>query len=208
MTRLARVFAGFAAIAALASAADEQTAPWHYRVELFGNAGAGRLNHGSRNWGRGADYGFGIGVRPFSGALNGLGFEVQTAKLTDEKGSAVLSSSLDTRFVAVNALYHFRGRTRFQPYLLGGYGRITADYYTRCTECVFDVDPVTGALTPRLVEERTRAAKAGVTFGAGMKIAVHRRFSIRPELFLLDTTPGTGWNFGRFRFQVGAGLHF
>lgn len=208
MRRSTRVFGIFAAIAALASAQDVQS-PWRYRVELFASTGTGGFNNGNRSWGRGGDYGFGVGVRPFSGVLNALGFEVQTARLTDRKVvDSISTRSLDHRFIAVNALYHFLPNTRFQPYLLGGYGRVTANYDTTCTECVFDVDAVTGALTPRLMEEKIRARKGGITFGAGMKIGIHPRLWLRPEFFFLNTTTGKGWNFARYRFQIGAGVHF
>ncbi len=146
---------------ALAAGGAGQVAPWTYRVELNANAGAGGLLHGDRNWGRGADYGFSIGVRPF-----------------------------------------------VQPYLAGGPGFIRADYSNRCELCVFDVDPITGDLLPRVIEGRTQANKLGLAFAAGVKFALHPRLSIRPELLLVDTTAGSGWNFLRYRFQIGAGFHF
>ncbi len=74
-----------------------------------------------------------------------------------------------------------------------GPGLIRADYSNRCELCVFDVDPLTGALQPRLIEGRTTANQLGLAFAAGMNIALHPRLSIRPE---------------RYRVQIGAGLHF
>jgi len=59
-----------------------------------------------------------------------------------------------------------------------------------------------------LMESRSEGSKAGVVFGAGLKMAVHRRLSIRPELLLVDTTPGSGWNWEWVRLQIGLGVHF
>jgi hypothetical protein len=58
-------------------------------------------------------------------------------------------------------------------------------------------------MTPVPWEESVRANKMGVTVGAGMKVAVHRRVSIRPEVLFVDTTPGSGWNWGWVRGPVG-----
>jgi opacity protein-like surface antigen len=129
-------------------------------------------------------------------------------RMSDSHPGALYSSELTVHVAAATAVYHFRGRSRAQPYLLGGLAIIRPDYTTRCDECVFDVDPATGALIPRPMRERVRAAKAGVALGGGVKIALHRRISLRPELFAADTTAGTGWNFNWLRVGIGLGLHF
>jgi len=190
---------------------QEQLPPdWRYRVEVFGTIAHGRFYHGDHVWGQGLDYGGGVGLRPFTGKLNRLGFEVQMARMNkSDELSAASSRSMDSRLIVANVLYHFRNGARTQPYVFGGLGHVKADYVHRCRDCVFDVDPVTGKLISRgVTESRSEGGKAGVAFGAGLKMAVHRRLSIRPELLLVDTTPGSGWNWEWVRLQIGLGVHF
>jgi opacity protein-like surface antigen len=185
-------------------AAQDRT--WNYKVELFGDIAHSGFYNGDHKWGSGRDFGGGAGVRPFAGRLRGLGFEVRTGSVAED--DTARTTTLDARFVAANALYHFRGRTRVQPYVLGGIGVVRAHRFRFCGNCVATKDPVTGALTPLPYTEDIRATKQGVTAGAGIKVAVHRRVSIRPELFFVDTTPGRGWNWAWVRFQLGVGFHF
>ena len=81
------------------------------------------------------------------------------------------------------------------------------DYSSHCGNCVFEEDPVTGQLVPRSQDWRTQASKAGISLGGGLKIAVHDHLSIRPELFIMDTTAGSGWNWNWVRLRIGIGLH-
>ena len=127
---------------------------------------------------------------------------------TSKTTSAYPAVNLSSRLVMANVLYHFRNGAKTQPYVFGGLGHVKADYYRRCTACVFDVDPVTGALVPRITEDIASGSKVGVTIGAGLKIAVIRHVSIRPELLFVDTTPGSGANWAWVRLQIGVGAHF
>lgn len=192
------------------SAQEEQAQPWRYKAEIFGNIAHGRFYHGDNLWGKGADYGGGVGVRPFSGRLRGFGFELQLAHLNQGVLTSTGSSKqLDSRLLMGNVLYHFRSGARTQPYVFGGVGRVKVDYTHRCVDCVFDEDPITGELVSRgVTDSRAQAGKTGVTLGGGLKIAVQRHLSIRPELLLVDTTGGSGWNWGWVRLQIGLGLHF
>ncbi len=189
-------------------AGQDLAAGWMYRFEVFGEVARGTFYNGDSNWGNGLDLGGGIGFRPFSGKLRGLGFELRAARLSDEKAMGPGSAVLASRFVSADALYHFRGRTRFQPYVLGGLGFVNAHYTGTCNQCVFNLDPVTHQLTPIPQEWETRASKAGLTLGFGLKIAAHRHISVRPEILFLNTTPGSGWNWAWLRAQVGVGWHF
>jgi opacity protein-like surface antigen len=191
--------------------AQEQPAPdWQYKVEVFGNIAHGRFYHGAHVWGKGLDYGGGVGVRPFNGWLRRLGFEVQMARMKkSEELSAAQSQSLSSRLVMANALYHFHSGTKAQPYVFVGLGHVKADHVRLCRDCILDWDPVTGKPVSRGVTEwRNEGSKMGVTTGVGLKIAVHRHLSIRPELLLVNTTPGSGWNWGWVRLQIGLGAHF
>jgi opacity protein-like surface antigen len=192
------------------SRAQEPPAPeWKYTAEVFGNIAHGRFYHGDHVWGSGLDYGGGFGVRPFPGKLHRLGFEVQLARLKKSGAKGPYpAENLDSRLIMANAVYHFRNGAKTQPYVFGGLGLVKVDYYRRCVTCVFDVDPVTGEWIPRVTEDIMSGSKVGVTFGAGLKIALHRRLSIRPELLFVDTTPGSGWNWAWVRLQIGVGAHF
>jgi len=191
------------------AAPEDQASAWPYRFEISGNIAHGRFNMGSHLWGSGFDYGGGLGVRPFSGRLRGLGVEVQLARLKQgEEISATNSSDLDSRLVSANALYHFRGRTRVQPYVLGGVGHVNLAYSRRCGNCVTIGDPLTGPLVPVPYEWHTTDSKMGITLGGGLKVAINRHLSVRTELLVVNTTAGSGGNYGWLRLQTGVGFHF
>jgi len=181
---------------------------WNYRVELFGDVAHGRFYSGSHKWGSGLDVGAGAGVRPFSGRLRGLGFEARFARVGEDQGDpGARATSLDATMIAANALYHFQGRTRVQPYVLGGIGVAMVNYSSVCNICVYTGPPSQGGVAiPQHSETKTN--KAGLNLGAGIKIAITRRLSVRPEISVLNTTPGSGWNFEWVRFQMGLGFHF
>jgi hypothetical protein len=52
------------------------------------------------------------------------------------------------------------------------------------------------------------ASKMAVSLGFGLKIRLKSKFSIRPELQLIDTTPGSGYNWGLIRVSIGMGYHW
>jgi opacity protein-like surface antigen len=202
------------AVAWLLHPADARAQPRPERpdkAEIFGNIGYGKFSNGNSVWGEGLDYGGGICVQPFPGSLHGVGFEVQMVRMNSSQDLGGGSSQdLDARLIAATVVYHFGSRAALvQPYAFGGLGYVMADYTHRCADCVFDRDPVTGALVSRgVIEERIESSKVGLAFGAGANIAVHRRLSVRPEVLLADTTAGSGWNWGWVRLQVGLGVHF
>ena len=205
MPRLLSVLLGVAALSCQMSAQDPPAKPWQYRAEVFGNIAYGYVVSPSQDWGLGRDYGGGVGFRPFSGALSGLGFEVQVAKQssTMKNLGPNASSHLDSHLVAADVLYHFRKRTMVQPYVLGGIGWMSADYaYKRGAV----TDPLTGQQVPPY-ERNVSGSKTGATLGAGLKIAINRHLSIRPEIFWLATSGGSPpyWNW--LRFQIGLGFH-
>lgn len=191
--------------------AEAQGAPdWTYKVEVSGNLGNGQFWWGDSELGSGLDYGFAAGFRPFSGWAERLGLEFQAAWMEDSDApSDQLSTTLSANLLAGSVLYHFRPRTRIQPYLLGGIGRLAADATSRCVDCVFDWDPATGDWVSRGVSEsRDRGSEAAVTLGAGAKIAVQRHLWIRPEVLLASTAFGAAYEWSWVRVQVGLGVHF
>lgn len=179
-------------------------------MEVVGNVANGRLHLGDSLWGSGGDWGVGAELRPLSGWLDRLGFEIQVVRLHDtESPSSQVSQRLNATLVVADARYHFRGHARIQPYLFAGLGHVSADYTYSCTDCVFDRDPVTNVLTSRGVQEsRDKGSKNGFAFGTGLELAVRRHVSIRPELLLADTTPGSGYNWSWVQVQIGLGVRF
>jgi opacity protein-like surface antigen len=182
---------------------------WQYRVEVNANIGAGSFYHGEARWGSGLEYGGGLGVRPFRGWLRRLGFELQmTRHNTTTEVPGYKSEKLDSRMIMGNVLYHFRSGSRIQPYVLAGIGRMKVDYAVRCVSCLFTVDPITGQSIPIPSEYFVRDTKTGIGLGGGVKFAITRHISIRPELVVVDTTLGSGWNWNWLKSQVGIGFHF
>lgn len=188
-------------LTANAFAADEQAAPWQYRMEFFASLGHGRAGSGRGSWGSGPDFGGGIGLRPFSGWGRVLGIEAQVNTLSSER-TGVISENLDSFLVAGNGMYHFLSQRRAQPYLSAGLGYLKADYVRTCTACVFDVDPVTGEMTPIVQQQVIRSRRAVFTVAGGIKIAVHRHFWIRPEIL------GSGGDKSFIRYRLCLGIHF
>jgi hypothetical protein len=117
------ILIGIGVIAFPLQAQERQKPAWKYRIELFGNAGFGTFHNGDHSLGNGLDYGAGIGIRPFSGALKGFGVEGWMSRLTGSESKPNISSSLDSRLLAISALYHFRSGTRVQPFVSAGMGR-------------------------------------------------------------------------------------
>ena len=103
--------------------AQDQAPAWQYKVEAFGNIAHGRFYNGSHVWGKGLDYGGGVGIRPFSGWLHRLGFEFQMARLRKaEQLSAQSSQDLSSRLAMANVVFHFRNGERTQPLCSAGSG--------------------------------------------------------------------------------------
>jgi opacity protein-like surface antigen len=195
----------FPALPLGAQGADRE---WSYKLELFGDVAYSALYNGDHKWGSGLSPGLGVGVRPFAGALRGVGFEARMAHMGEDKGSPdTLATKLSSTMVGANVVYHFRGRTAFQPYVFGGLGVAMVKYSSICGICVYTAPPAEGG-TPILQKSEIRTAEAGLDLGCGVKIAITRRLSVRPEISYLDTTPGAGWNIGWLRVQTGVGFHF
>lgn len=199
-------------VAALASAsvgaadlfAQDAVRKWNYKREVYGSVGYGRFYHGDNFWGGGLEIGAGAGIRPFSGALRGVGLEVQLLR----SGHFVRTSGAHSKegtatSVAANGVYHFNNR-RVQPFVFGGVGMLKADFTLRGISEWIDAQ---GHHLERTTE-RVDASKLAVGLGAGVKASIGRGFAIRPEVRFLDTTPGRGWNFGSIRFSIGVGYHF
>lgn len=192
-------------------AAEAQRVPdWTYKVDVSGNLGNGQFWWGDTELGDGLDVGVAVGFRPFSGWAQRLGLEFQAAWLEDSDApSDQLTTTLSANLLAGAVLYHFRPRTRVQPYLLGGIGRLAADSTHRCVDCVFDWDPVTGEWVSRgVVESRDKSSAAAFTVGAGARFAIQRHLWVRPEVLLASTAFGSSYEWSWMRVQVGLGVHF
>ena len=188
-------FALLVTISSLTVMADDQASnEWKYRGEIFGGVGFGRFNHGNSHLGSGMDLGAGFGIRPFTGALSGLGFEILANGLAFRKewSGGEFYNDGSTFTVSGSALYHF-GRSGAQFYLLGGLGALTGDY-------VF-VSPYSGT-------EEHKSTKMAICLGAGVKARITPNLALRPEFRLFDTTIGTGYNWLYLRFSVALAYHF
>ena len=188
-------------VGARAFGQDQASREWKYRGEAFGSFGYGRFYNGDDHLGNGLDLGAGFGVRPFSGALGGLGFEMMYNSLsfTNEWGSDYQYKG-DMRSLTGSALYHF-GRSRTQFYVVGGIGALEADYTYRngyLNSIINDPGYVA----------RSNGTKLAINFGAGFKARIWSGLALRPEIRFYDTTIGTGYNWSHVRLSIGIGCHF
>ncbi len=181
---------------------------WLYRAEIFGDVAFGELDNGHARWGRGADFGGGVAVRPFSGWFRRIAFDLRAASLSDSNAFTISTRRLDARLLASDIVFHLASQSRVQPYGLIGVGLVDVDYVFDCSACVYKLDPATGVTSPIPYHWEARDTKTGITYGFGLKVAVHRRFSVRSEFLYVNTTAGSGWNWGWLRLQIGAGVHF
>jgi opacity protein-like surface antigen len=179
---------------------------WVYRGEVFGGVGWGGFWHGDSPLGSGLEVGGGIGLRPFRGNLRGLGFEVQVKQLRhDVQHSSTHSTSGKASTVLGNALYHF-GNSRFQPYVVGGIGVLKADYTRRGYSEWYNLPE--WEYHEEYWTERVNESKVAINVGVGLKAAISPNLSIRPELSLIDTTPGSGYNWASLRLSLSVGYHW
>jgi hypothetical protein len=171
---------------------EAQPQPWRYKVEIFGGAGWGNFHHGDTGYGGGLNWSGGIGVRPFSGILHGLGFEGEISGLhfTDRSGTKYESKG-DRTVVSGNALYHF-GRHNTQFFLLGGFGSFHANYYYQIPDSQYQVE----------------GNKMSLNLGLGVKAKIASHLSIRPEVRIFDTTIGSGYNWSSLQLSCGVSYHW
>ncbi len=92
--------------------------------------------------------------------------------------------------------YYF-GNARIQPYLLGGVGFLRTRQYS--ATYVVRTDHV------ELQENSASDTGAGITLGIGLRIAVARRLSVRPEFRFYDGTALSRVNMSKIRFSAGLG---
>lgn len=184
----------------------ERKGRWTYQGELFGSIGWGRFYHGDDLLGSGLEFGGGIGFRPFRGVLRGLGFEVHVKQLQHEIQQSP-NHSTDGKALTLlgQVLYHFSDST-VQPYVIGGIGLLKANYTQTGYSEWYDLPG--WDYHEEHWTETVDASKMAITFGAGIKAAVNPKLSLRPEISLIDTTPGSGYNWGSFRVSLGVGYHW
>jgi len=188
------------AAVAVGTAYGQEQKTWNYRGEVLGQVGWGRFYHGDGLVGSGTEWGGGFGVKPFSGRLRRLGFEVQANRLdiAYERGSNVNDGQATA--VVGNVLYHFSDSS-LQPYVAGGLGVLKADYSQR----------IRGGAVLGSTEDYVDTVKADhmlLNIGAGIKARLVRGLAIRPEVRFYDTTIGSGYNWASIRFSVGVGYYW
>jgi len=168
---------------------------WIYKGEISGSFGWSALYHGKHREFSGLNVAAGVGVRPFSGALSGLGFEGRFAYLRSN-----VETSGNVLILSGSTLYHF-SRSKVQPYVFGGFGVLRGE-----RTVVVQI----GSGTEILEEERYQDNwdKIGFEFGGGVKIALTPNLALRPEFRLLDTTPGQGYNLGVPQANLGVSYHW
>lgn len=158
------------------------------RGEIFGSVAQSSLGGDEGTITTGANYGMGFGVRPFSRIAFEL--EVSGGRYTKGNEFAMERAEWSPIYWTANAVYHF-STARWQPYVLLGAG-VLRD--AGKAELSFP--------EPRLFQySRTDLALA---FGAGLKIFLTERISLRPEFRHLDSRRRTMVD----RFSMGVGFHW
>jgi len=188
-------------LAAVAVAAYAQEAKkWNYKGEVQVQTGWGRFYHGDGLVGSGAEWGAGVGVKPFSGRLRRLGFEFQANRLGVSYLNNVVSQDGAVTAAVGNVLYHFSD-SPVQPYVGGGLGALRAKYTH-----IIKGGAVFGSNEDYV--ESVNADKMLLSICAGVKARVFRGFAVRPEFRVYDTTMGSGYNFSSVRLSVGFGYYW
>jgi len=192
-------------LSAVQAADTSDNEKWKYKGEVFGAVGYGRFSHGNNSYGKGLQVEGGVGVRPFSGALDGLGFEFKIVHQNFKRETSP-DHSTEGHFNAFigSAHYHF-GDSKVQPYLGGGIGVLKADYTQRILSDWYDEE------MNHYIENRVytvNESKMVIRVAGGLKIALTQNFSLRPEFQILDTTAGEGYNWSNIGFTLAAGVHF
>ena len=177
-----------------------------YKGEVFGSAAYGRLFRiEDVPQGGGANFGGGVGLRLDSKT----GIEMEFNRMVSLKlrpapcptlecdGSALVGVRSAVLFSA-NGLYHF-SVSRVQPYVVGGIGVLH-------TERADSIGVGSGTrLTISQTEHRDNGLS--VSFGAGLKVFLTPKVSLRPE-FRLYTDVKSRENLNIFRTSIGLGYHW
>ena len=149
--------------------------------EIFGSVGYGRFSREGAGSSFGPTWGAGIGAHP----LPLLGFEFTVHgmrhKTENSDGTPV--------FLSGNVLVHLSGGL-MQPYVVGGIGVM---HYSGTSPCL-------GSCDPRISDNGF-----ATNFGAGMKIFVIPKVSLRPEIRFFNTRPS---NSNMLQASIGLSLHW
>ena len=113
------------------------------------------------------------------------------ASCTGEARQGVLSSTI----ASANVFYQF-GDSPIRPYVIGGLG----SFWTHSVNAALTIRGSTGTFS----EFESSDTGLAVSFGAGLRIAVGRSFSIRPDIRLYDGSVLGRENLTLIRTSIGA----
>ncbi len=178
-----------------------------YKGEVFGSAAYGRLVRvEDLPQGDGANLGGGAGLR----LASTIGIELEFNRMINLKlrpapcptlecvGSALIGVRSAIIFSA-NGLYHF-SVSRVQPYVVGGIGVLR-------TERADSLSVGSGTrATISQIERRDNGLS--ISFGAGLKVFVTHKISLRPEFRLYTSSIRSRENLNLLRASIGFGYHW
>jgi Outer membrane protein beta-barrel domain len=170
--------------------------------EIFGSVAQGHLfRFEDQTFGDNLNVGGGFGIR---WSRLGVEFEVNrqlgltpqlarcgVASCSGEARQGVLSSTI----ASGNLFYQF-GESPVRPYVIGGLGA----FWSHSVSSVLTVRGTSGTFS----EFETSDTALAVSFGAGLRIAIGRAFSIRPEIRLYDGSLLGRENLTLIRTSIGA----
>jgi opacity protein-like surface antigen len=174
--------------------------------EVFGSIGAGHLfRFNDQTFGDELNLGAGFGVR---GSRLGVEFEVNRlfgltpgpapcgiASCSGEGREGVMSATI----ASANLLYYLSS-SRIQPYVSGGLGGL----WSESVHSTLTVVGNSGTIT----EQTDRDAGLALNFGGGVRIGLHKSFSIRPEVRFYSSTAHSRENLSMIRTSIGAVFHW
>ncbi len=162
-------------------------------MDAFMTVGWSKLWHGDDDHGAGIDVGGRFGFQPFGGKLSGLGVQ-GTFDRTEIHGGEI-SSDGNVTMGSADAVWHF-GPPNAQGFVSCGVGVMRADYsWTGSTYFGTQDVPV----------RSISATKIMIPLGFGLKFAVTKHLSIRPELRFIDGSVGKGFNHAMLMPSIGIG---
>jgi outer membrane protein with beta-barrel domain len=179
------------------------------KFEVTGRVGLGTLKRFGDNY---SDSGMTLGAGAVFGVYRrlGVGFDAERIRnlqpaavrcgLLSCSGSAV-EGVRSASLISFNALYYFPVSGRTVPFVLGSIGMLQS----RSANAITFAGTTTGVIVQQ-ADETDRGVAIGL--GGGVRIPIGARFSVRPEIRLVDSTIRSRSNLSLIHTAIAVGYHW